>query len=494
MRIQPKKILCAVDFSDFTEMVVQYGKAMAKEFGGQLYLCHVVSAAYMVSSHITPYVDYTGIEAERIDQAQRNLQQLASGTDCQIVVETGSPAEMIAHIAEQHQVDMVLAATYGGSGIKRYLVGSVTDRLVKILTCPFMVLHPTDQNRQHVMDEKIKLDRILVGCDFSDDSTLAFDWALSLAQEFQTQVFLAHVIRAGEYDPGVGPEYSSLHQGDNTAWNQSELMQLDASSHEVAREKKAKHISLIEKQLLNMVPEDSQSWCSPTTVVLEGDPYQELLQYAEQKEVDLIVLGIRGHSLLEKFLVGSTTDRVIGRAGCPVLAIRQPGAKKTGKPKAQKIPEKAENGKKAITASQIMETDIISVTPETSVSDAVKLFLKHHVNGVPVLDNQGILKGILCQSDLIFQQKKISMPPIFSMLDSFIPLSSSKQLENEIEKISAITVGQAMVEDPTVVSPEASITEVASLMVENRFYTVPVVENGKLVGIIGQEDVLKQLL
>jgi nucleotide-binding universal stress UspA family protein len=78
----------------------------------------------------------------------------------------------------------------------------------------------------------------------------------------------------------------------------------------------------IETRLLEMVPGDSRNWCTPVIVVLEGQPYQELITYAGKINADMIVLGIRGHSLLEKFLVGSTTDRVISRASCPVLAVR----------------------------------------------------------------------------------------------------------------------------------------------------------------------------
>lgn len=492
MRIQPKKILCAIDFSDFSNMVLQYGRALAKEFDGQLCLCHVVSAAYMVSSHITPYVDYTGIEAERVDIASQNLKDLAKGMDCDIVVETGSPAEMIAQVAKEKQADMVLAATYGGSGIKRYLVGSVTDRLVKILSCPLLVLHPTDNNRQEGLDERIKLDRILVGCDFSEDSKLAFDWALSLAQEFQTDLYLAHVIKPGEQQVTFSEiDYLKLREGESIAGSHSDFLELRAQTANEFQEKQDKLKEGIKSKLLKMLPEESQSWCSPTTIVLEGDPYQELIDYARQKKADLIVVGIRGHTLLERFLVGSTTERVISRAACPVLAIRQPEA---GKEPAKKKVADPTAAQKGITADQIMETSVISVTPETKITEAVKLFLEHHINGVPVLDDQGMLRGILCQSDLIFQQKKISMPPVFSMLDSFIPLSSSRQLENEIKKISAITVEQAMVENPVTAEPQTPVEEIASMMVENRFHTIPVVDNGKLVGIIGQEDILKRLI
>ncbi|MCF6248923.1 MAG: CBS domain-containing protein [Desulfobacula sp.] len=141
-----------------------------------------------------------------------------------------------------------------------------------------------------------------------------------------------------------------------------------------------------------------------------------------------------------------------------------------------------------------METNIITVTPDTQISVAVKILLENHINGLPVLDSKGKLKGILCQSDLIYQQKEFKAPPIFSMLDSFIPLASAKQLDHEMEKISALTVDQAMVKDPTTADPDMPISKIASLMVDRHFHTIPVVESGKLVGIIGQEDILKVLI
>ena len=86
------------------------------------------------------------------------------------------------------------------------------------------------------------------------------------------------------------------------------------------------------------------------------------------------------------------------------------------------------------------------------------------------------------------------MPPVFSMLDSFIPLASPARQELEIEKMSAITVDQAMVEDPTTADPDTPVSKVASWMVEKHYYTIPVVASGKLVGVIGKEDILKVLL
>ena len=148
-----------------------------------------------------------------------------------------------------------------------------------------------------------------------------------------------------------------------------------------------------------------------------------------------------------------------------------------------------------IRAQDIMVKDVLTVTPETSIQDAVKLLLDRRINGVPVVDRKDKLVGILCQSDLIAQQKRVPLPSVFTLLDSFIPLSSMKSLDKEIQKMAAFVVADAMTRNPATVRPETGIEEIATLMVEKKYHTLPVVDaNGALVGIIGKEDVLKTLL
>jgi len=147
-----------------------------------------------------------------------------------------------------------------------------------------------------------------------------------------------------------------------------------------------------------------------------------------------------------------------------------------------------------LTVKDIMKTDIISVSPETEITYATKLLLENHINGVPVIDKNGKLVGIICQSDVIAQQKKLPIPSFFSFLDGFISLSSMKNLEKEVKKISAVTVSQAMSSNPVTVGPDTSIEVVAALMVDSNYHTIPVVEGGKLVGIVGKEDVLRTLI
>ena len=142
----------------------------------------------------------------------------------------------------------------------------------------------------------------------------------------------------------------------------------------------------------------------------------------------------------------------------------------------------------------IMTKDLITVSSGTEIAHATKLLLEKRINGIPVVDEMGRLVGILCQSDLIAQQKKLPIPSFFTFLDGFIPLTSTKQIEREAQKISATTVAHAMTPNPVTVRPETSIEEVAALMVGKNLHTLPVVSEGKLVGIVGKEDVLKTLM
>ncbi len=147
-----------------------------------------------------------------------------------------------------------------------------------------------------------------------------------------------------------------------------------------------------------------------------------------------------------------------------------------------------------IKAKDIMTRDVVTVTPDTDILQAAKRLLENHFNGLPVVDQEGRLLGILCQDDLIVQQKQVPLPSVFTLLDGMIPLFSGKQMEKEVEKMVAMKVSGAMTPNPRTVDPETSIEEIATIMVRKNIHTLPVLEKGKLVGVIGKEDVLRTLM
>jgi CBS domain-containing protein len=142
----------------------------------------------------------------------------------------------------------------------------------------------------------------------------------------------------------------------------------------------------------------------------------------------------------------------------------------------------------------IMTKELITVSPETEIVNAAKILLEKRINGLPVIDASGRLVGVLCQSDLVAQQKSIPIPSVFTLMESYIPLTPIKRIDKEVEKIAALTVKQAMTPSPVTVGPETDIADVAKLMVDKKYHTLPVMEGDKVVGIVGKEDVLKTLL
>lgn len=147
-----------------------------------------------------------------------------------------------------------------------------------------------------------------------------------------------------------------------------------------------------------------------------------------------------------------------------------------------------------LTAKDIMSTTPVIVAPDTDILDAAKLMLQHGFNGLPVLASDGRLVGVICQSDLISQQKRLNLPSLFTVLDGFIPMKSMSDIDAEVRKIAASTVAEGMTPAPTTVGPDTPIDEVASMMVDHKFYTLPVVDDGKVLGVVGKEDILRTLV
>lgn len=143
---------------------------------------------------------------------------------------------------------------------------------------------------------------------------------------------------------------------------------------------------------------------------------------------------------------------------------------------------------------EIMSDNPITVSGGMEIIKAAKILLDRRINGMPVVDEAGKVVGILCQSDIIAQQKKIPVPSLFSFLDGYISLSSAKSLEKAVRKIAATTVADAMTPNPVTVGPDSSIETVAALMVDHNLHTLPVVEKGVLVGVVGKEDILRTLM
>jgi nucleotide-binding universal stress UspA family protein len=299
MRFEIKKILCTTDLSAYSNHALPYGIALAREFGANLIVCHVIDLSF-VGLYDTSALVVQTTEQDLVTFAREEIQRLMGQQqiDWQPLILEGQPAAQLARAAEAHDVDLVITATHGRSGLKRLLIGSVTERLFRTLTCSMLVVHSPEHEFVRPAGEQIRLNRILVGCDFSPDSHLALEYAISLAQEFEAELHLMYVMEPLIHEHIVKPTTG-----------------MDEVVQQAVRD-------AIEQRLSALVSEETRTWCEVKTVLGVGRPYEEITKYAETQGIDLIVVGVRGHSLVERWLVGSTTDRVLRQSPCPVLTVR----------------------------------------------------------------------------------------------------------------------------------------------------------------------------
>ena len=146
------------------------------------------------------------------------------------------------------------------------------------------------------------------------------------------------------------------------------------------------------------------------------------------------------------------------------------------------------------TAKDIMTSPAITIGPDADITEAAKILLDRDINGLPVVDDSGRVVGIICQSDLVRMQKSLPIPSLFTLLDGFVPLSTTALLETEVKRIAASKVADAMTRKVEFSSPDTGVDIIATLMVDKQFHTLPVVDQGRLVGVVGKRDILRTLL
>jgi len=145
------------------------------------------------------------------------------------------------------------------------------------------------------------------------------------------------------------------------------------------------------------------------------------------------------------------------------------------------------------TAKDIMTTNVITVRKDTSVKELAEILWKNKISGAPVLDENGDLVSVVTESDLIDQRKKVHIPTMISILDSVIFLESSKKTEKEIKKMAGNTVQDICTTELTAVSEDTALEEIATIMSEKRLHTLPVLRDGKLIGVIGKSDIIRSM-
>jgi nucleotide-binding universal stress UspA family protein len=289
--MQFKRILCPVDFSDFSVAAYHYALSLAEHYKTSVVVLHAVELRRY------PYADYAAAagdfarfcealcEGGKVKLGEFLKHHARPGIEAQGIVEQGNASDLILSYAKTHDVELIVMGTHGRRGLDRLVLGSTTDRVMRRASCPVLVVSDASHNAMTTGPEgRHRLRRILYCTDFSNNSERALGYAISAAEEYDAELTMLHVAE--------GP-----------------LARVEASALIATRT----------EQLGKLVP--GKTGLKVKTVVKFGKPYEEIVQLARDSETSMIAMTARGGDALDRAVFGSTTYRVIQLGPCPVLAV-----------------------------------------------------------------------------------------------------------------------------------------------------------------------------
>ena len=292
--IELKRILCPVDFSEYSDHALRYAMKMASWYGSTLHVLHVmpplppssISALGAASRQLT---------AKNLNASVERWREAGVDVAAELI-ESAEATENIMARAEALDVDLIVTGSHGRKGLQRVLLGSVVEPLLHRCRRPLLVVPAgLDQRR---LEQPAGFSRIICAVDFSAASVAAAAYALSIAEEADAALTLLNVIELPPelVNPPQPPDFNI------------ERVRAEADADRLAR-------------LRALIPEHARDYCTVETAVLEGSASRQMLRLADEQHADLIVLGVHGRGKLDLAVFGSNAKDAVTHAHCPVLIV-----------------------------------------------------------------------------------------------------------------------------------------------------------------------------
>ena len=284
-RLSLKNILFPTDLSPVSRAALPFARALAEIYGSTILFAHAVSP----EPHLQVPLDRLPAQDDVVwAQARQRFgefvdEQSLGAIPYKILLDRGEVGDVIPAMIDQQAIDMVILATHGRRGVSKVLLGSAAEKIYRSATCPVLTVGP---KAREARDWKLR--RILCPVDVSEDPEPVLHYALSLAEENQSEFIMMQSI------PLV-------------PWQHRAAVDLQARLG-----------------LENLIPEQAKDWCTPEFVVRWEHPAEAILHEAQVREADLIVMSVhRSRALsLSAHLPWPVASEVVSRAPCPALTVR----------------------------------------------------------------------------------------------------------------------------------------------------------------------------
>jgi len=277
-----QNILIGTDFSPWSEAALRCAAALAKRFQARLFVVHAIADS--MYANVPPEL-LAEAKTRTIADARRKLEEISSrfsGLQTQIILEQGPPSEVLLRLAEAKSIELLVVGTQGHASIKRFLLGSVAEKLARQSRCPVLV---TPESSLPV--EEFTLKTILCPTNFSERSIGALKYAWAFAKTFSAHIILMHVVQ--------DQILSRADRISQTTKAEGPMSRLSSSLSAGDRSREAE------------------------LAVEFGAPAETIIKVAGERNADLIVLSIQRDKPLIAHLPPDVTFLVAAQAPCPVL-------------------------------------------------------------------------------------------------------------------------------------------------------------------------------
>jgi len=297
-----QKVLFPTDFSRESRKAFAYAVDLARRYGAELHLFHAV-VLHEGRTHVLDerFPDLSGLRDTLEAMAVQDIEELILDHDVpetvitEVLREADSAGPAIVRYAETHDIDLIVIATHGRRGVRRFLLGSVAAEVVRLSTCSVLAVRRTGE------EEAVHpVSRILAPVDFSESGNEALEAACGLASRWGSELRLLHVL-----EDFIHPAFYNMGATSITDLQPDIIERTEA---------------VMDDLVGNTVPCDG---VSIDRSAVEGHPGREIVRYIQDHHVDLVVMATHGRRGIRDFLLGSTTENVIAGADCPVLVVKR---------------------------------------------------------------------------------------------------------------------------------------------------------------------------
>jgi nucleotide-binding universal stress UspA family protein len=283
-RVSFENILFATDFSSHSDAALPYALSIARKYGSKIFPVHVVCLSPFPNS--APTLALQAIAAQAVREAKASIAKLEprwGGISHEAIIRKGELADQLSAIIAEKGINLIVAGTRGRTGVSKFLMGSVAEKIFRQAPCPVLTVGPNVSGEPGAI---VDIHAILLPVDFSPESMAAAPYAISLALENQARLYLLNVTE----EP------------------------VDLETEES-----------LKSRLLSLVPQGTELLCEPKAYVSCGQAPQQILELAEELAVDLMVLGVKQTPRFPSattHLAMATAYKVVSDAICPVLTVR----------------------------------------------------------------------------------------------------------------------------------------------------------------------------